>query len=120
MILASFEHITNEHITIALVGYIIVFTVLVSLVTLFYNLPKILSIEARNRLKKKGVDVSQQKEPTQVSGEENAAISMALHLFFSEIHDEESNVITIRKVSRSYSPWSSKIYGLNTLNRKNW
>ena len=46
--------------------------------------------------------------------EENveAAISMALYLHFNEIHDEESNVITIQRVSKTYSPWSSKLYNM--------
>jgi glutaconyl-CoA/methylmalonyl-CoA decarboxylase subunit delta len=41
------------------------------------------------------------------------AISMALHLFYDEVHDNESNVITIKRIERRYSPWSSKIYGIN-------
>ena len=41
------------------------------------------------------------------------AISMALHLFYDEVHDDESNVITIKRIERRYSPWSSKIYGTN-------
>lgn len=52
----------------------------------------------------------------EISGEEIAAISMALYSCFSENHDNESNVITLKKVSKSYSPWSSKIYGLNVFN----
>jgi hypothetical protein len=48
-----------------------------------------------------------------MTGEINAAISMALYLYFEELHDEESDVVTIKKVSKRYSPWSSKIYGLN-------
>ena len=41
------------------------------------------------------------------------AIAMALHLFYDEVHDDESNVITIKRIERRYSPWSSKIYGTN-------
>ncbi len=41
------------------------------------------------------------------------AIAMALHLFYDEVHDDESNVITIKRIERRYSPWSSKIYGVN-------
>ena len=50
----------------------------------------------------------------QVSAETYAAISMAIHLFIqeNEAHDFEDTVLTINKVSRSYSPWSSKIYTL--------
>ena len=42
------------------------------------------------------------------SGEELAAITMALHLFFNSQHDEESEVITIDMPSKHYSPWSQK------------
>ncbi len=48
-----------------------------------------------------------------ITGEINAAIAMTLHLYASELHDAENTVLTINKVSRTYSPWSSKIYGLN-------
>lgn len=46
---------------------------------------------------------------------DSAAIAMALYLYYAEVHDEESTVITIKTVERRYSPWSSKIYGLNNL-----
>lgn len=42
------------------------------------------------------------------SGEELAAITMALHMFFNSQHDEESEVITIDMPSKHYSPWSQK------------
>ncbi|NCB06920.1 MAG: lamin tail domain-containing protein [Bacteroidia bacterium] len=51
-------------------------------------------------------------KPGELSGEMSAAIAMALHMYQSEIHDEENTVLTIKKVSRAYSPWSSKIYTL--------
>jgi hypothetical protein len=44
--------------------------------------------------------------------EEAAAIALAIHLYKSEMHDMESFTITLQKVSRIYSPWSSKIYTL--------
>ena len=47
-----------------------------------------------------------------IHGEELAAIAMALYQYQNDLHDIESNVITINKVARAYSPWSSKIYGL--------
>ena len=43
-----------------------------------------------------------------------AAIATAIYLYGEELHDVENTVLTINKVSRSYSPWSSKIHGLNT------
>jgi Na+-transporting methylmalonyl-CoA/oxaloacetate decarboxylase gamma subunit len=48
----------------------------------------------------------------EMSGEVNAAIAMTIHLYLSEMHDYENTVLTIQKVSRTYSPWSSKIYTL--------
>lgn len=53
----------------------------------------------------------------EISPETSAAIAMALHLFYAEVHDVESAIITIKTVERRYSPWSSKIYGLNNLVR---
>jgi len=56
------------------------------------------------------------KEASQVQEETsdgiNAAIGLALYMYTSELHDFEEAVLTINKVSRVYSPWSSKIYGL--------
>ena len=52
-----------------------------------------------------------------LSANDSAAIAMALHLFYAEVHDEESTIITIKTVEKRYSPWSSKIYGINNLIR---
>ena len=52
-------------------------------------------------------------EKVEVPTADIVAISMALHLFYEEVHDDESNVITIKRIERRYSPWSSKIYGIN-------
>lgn len=46
------------------------------------------------------------------SGEDMAAIALALYLYQSELHDKESVVLTINRVAKTYSPWSSKLYGL--------
>lgn len=105
---------------ITFLGYAIVFAALVLLVYVFSLVPKILNFQTRRKLRREG-KLSTQEEITDqdlhVSGEENAAIAMALYLFFNELREEESNVITIKKIERRYSPWSSKIYGLNNTNR---
>jgi hypothetical protein len=41
-----------------------------------------------------------------------AAIAMALHLYKNDLHDREQAVLTINRVGKMYTPWSSKIYGL--------
>ena len=50
-----------------------------------------------------------------VNGEIIAAIALAVKLNKAEMHDRESDVITINKVARVYSPWSSKIHGLTPM-----
>lgn len=53
------------------------------------------------------------------SNEEVAAvIAYALHLYQQEIHDYDNMILTIQKVVRPYSPWSSKIYGLRQMPRR--
>jgi Na+-transporting methylmalonyl-CoA/oxaloacetate decarboxylase gamma subunit len=51
------------------------------------------------------------------NGEEIAAITMALHQHLNA-HDNESTILTINKVKRAYSPWSSKIYSLRETPRR--
>lgn len=54
----------------------------------------------------------------QESGEIFAAIATALYEMSDDNHDVENTVLTIRKVARTYSPWSSKIYSLRDVPRK--
>ncbi len=51
----------------------------------------------------------------QLHEEEIAAIMTALKLFKSDLHDRESEVLTIMNIKRAYSPWNSKIHGLTQL-----
>lgn len=104
---------------ITLVGYGVVFFALVLLILLFSNLPKLLNLGIRNRIKEakdrvraKGEEKEKEKEKY-LSGEISAAIGLAITLYLKEQHDEESDIITIKRVARTYSPWSSKIYGIN-------
>ncbi|WP_430817298.1 OadG family protein [Carboxylicivirga sp. RSCT41] len=105
--------------TITVLGWFIVFVALVFLIGVFLTVPKILSwgtrraLRKKNRMAKKEVIVD---DELVITGETNAAIAMALHLFFNEQHDEESNVITIKEVKKRYSPWSSKVYSFNNVN----
>ena len=57
------------------------------------------------------------KDKGEIPSADIIAIAMALHLFYDEVHDDESNVITIKRIERRYSPWSSKIYGINNIIR---
>ena len=102
-------------VTVAIVGFSIVFVSLTLLVLVFLRLPKLIKMKFR---KKKADEKTEEKEAKDdhIEGNVTAAISLALHLYFSEQHDQESNVVTIKKVRKAYSPWSSKIYGVT----QNW
>lgn len=100
------------------VGYTVVFLALLLLMFLFQSMPKVLNLGLSSKIKevrakaaaKKNGETHQEKY---LSGEISAAIGLALTLYYKEQHDEESGIITIKRVARTYSPWSSKIYGVN-------
>jgi Na+-transporting methylmalonyl-CoA/oxaloacetate decarboxylase gamma subunit len=116
---ASFDisRIGSDGIILSVLGYAIVFLALLVLFLLFSNLTKLLQINLRKKLKASG-HIAAEKEELAVSGETNAAIATAIYLHFQEAHDFENTVITIKKVQRSYSPWSSKLHGLRQSPRK--
>ncbi len=48
-----------------------------------------------------------------------AAIAMALYEIQDQVHDVESNVLTIKRAPQEYLPWSAKEYGMLQMpNRK--
>lgn len=98
-------------IGMTVIGYVVVFIALLFLYIIFSNLTKVLNINVKRLLRREGKPEITNEE-LEISGEVNAAIAVAIHLYYSEIHDKENTVLTIDKVSKTYSPWSSKIYGL--------
>ncbi len=94
-----------------LIAFIFVFFALLLLYFLFKGIGYLMTIDARKAEKLK-LAAAPGFVKDQLSGEVNAAIVMALYLYGNELHDQEDPVITMTKVSRIYSPWSSKIYGL--------
>ncbi|WP_291861857.1 OadG family protein [Marinilabilia sp.] len=101
---------------ITAVGYSVVFAALVLLIFVFKYVPKVLNMQLKRKLIKQGKYVERGDSEEQfIAGEVNAAIGTALGLYFSDLHDEESKIITIKRVERRYSPWSSKIYNINNV-----
>jgi len=102
----------------ALIAMSVVFAALILLYVVFKNTRRIYAINLKSlfSFRRKPVE-----EPIalveDISGEVNAAIALALHMYITELHDHEETVLTIKKVARTYSPWSSKIYGLRNLTR---
>jgi Na+-transporting methylmalonyl-CoA/oxaloacetate decarboxylase gamma subunit len=106
----------QDGLTISLVGIAIVFTSLIILFKAFDWISRLVSMNIRSRLRKQGKPVNGGSDSLMIPADHSAAIAMALYLYF-ELHDEESNVITIDRVSRTYSPWSSKIYSMRGTGR---
>lgn len=113
----------------AMLGMGIVFVVLLILFLVFSITPRFYRKEFKdwwaNLLSRKPKSATLEAEKPEspvvngdLSGEVNAAIAAALYLYQSELHDYENTVLTISKVSRTYSPWSSKIYGLRKVPRE--
>ncbi len=107
----------------ALMGMGIVFAALILLYIIFSNTPKLHTVSFKSKLRgllsfRRTVRVVEpepqpaMETPDSLTGEVNAAIAAAIHLYREELHDYEDTVLTIKKVSRTYSPWSSKIYGV--------
>lgn len=108
----TLENITGDSLIITVLGYSIVFLSLLFLFVTFMNLAKVIRYHTNRKLKAEGKLNEETTAEETLSGEVSAAISMALMLHFREVHDFENTVITIKKVQKPYSPWSSKIYGL--------
>ena len=74
-----------------------------------------IAIHYRNVMKSRGAagkTEAGEKKKDHTPGEVYAAIAMAMHEMQNDVHDVEDTVLTITRVKRSYSPWSSKIYTL--------
>ena len=79
------------------------------------------AISRRRAMKSKSITNEQEakeKKLGEAPGEVIAAISMAMHEMQNDVHDVEDTVLTITRVKRTYSPWSSKIYTLRELPKK--
>ena len=109
----KFEEHDSDGIGMSISAMSVVFCGLILLFIAFKIVGKVaVNLSKRNAMKSKGIDKHEAKELSQAPGEVYAAISMALHEMQDEVHDVEETVLTITRVKRSYSPWSSKIYTL--------
>jgi len=103
--------ILQDGVTISIVGIVIVFVALVILYKVFAWISLLISMNIRQKLRREGKLTGNESDSLMIPADHSAAIAMALYLY-NELHDEESNVITIERKSRYYSPWSSKYYNM--------
>ncbi len=104
-------HGNGNSLVVSSIGIVVVFLSLLFIFLIFVALTKVLK-KLDDRKKKASQKAATPEPVADLNIEVNAAIAMALHLYFQQIHDHETTVLTISKVSRTYSPWSSKIYNL--------
>ena len=100
------------------IGFLLVFAVLVLLI---YVMRLMGWFFTRDRKPKTATTVAT-TEPAldhAISDQEiAAAITTALKLYKSALHDQESEMLTISRITRAYSPWNSKIHGLTQVPEK--
>jgi Na+-transporting methylmalonyl-CoA/oxaloacetate decarboxylase gamma subunit len=104
-------------IGMTITAMVVVFLGLILLYAVFKFVGKTAIQMSTRRAKKAGVE----NIPAMGHMEEGAilaAIATALYEVTEDVHDTESTVLTIHKVTRRYSPWSSKIYGMREFSRK--
>ena len=112
----NFKKHDEDGFGMAIIAMSVVFIGLILLYVSFKIVGNIaVKLGKKNAMKAIGItDKAEAKEKNlgSHSGEEAAAIAMALHEFMNDAHDVEDMILTIKKVKRTYSPWSSKIYTL--------
>ena len=112
----NFKKHDEDGFGMAIIAMSVVFIGLILLYVSFKMVGNIaVKLGKKNAMKVIGItDKAEAKEKNlgSHSGEEAAAIAMALHEFMNDAHDVEDMILTINKVKRTYSPWSSKIYTL--------
>ena len=109
----NFERNDEAGVGMTITAMAVVFMGLLCLFLIFKGIGKIAVNMSKRRAQKsarKGEVVAD--NAGEESGEIFAAIATALYEMSDDNHDIENTVLTIRKVQRSYSPWSSKIYTL--------
>ena len=103
---------------VTLSGFLIVITAVVILFFIFTGVYKVINANWKKTPKEESKKVEKVTKGTAIdaNGDIIAAIGLALSLSM-EVHDNEPDEITITRIQRRYSPWSSKIYGLNGLSK---
>ncbi|MDP4205202.1 MAG: OadG family transporter subunit [Bacteroidota bacterium] len=95
----------------SLIIVVLIFVALIILSIFYKKIAKALGFKV-NESEDEAPETAVPAEEDEISGEVKAAITMALYLYKNQLKENEKTKLTIQHVSRTYSPWSSKIYGL--------
>ncbi len=105
----------GEMLLMAALGFAVVFVVLVLLIFIMKCMGLVFTRQQKAaKIAAKGA-VAADEQDAMSDQEIAAAIITALKLYKSNLHDQESEIITINRITRAYSPWNSKIHGLTQL-----
>ena len=104
-----------EMLLMAGIGFALVFLVLVLLIFIMKGMGWAFTRQKKAAKAATGVAVADDDHEAITDQEIAAAIITALKLYKSNLHDRESEMLTIHRITRAYSPWSSKIHGLTQL-----
>jgi hypothetical protein len=114
----KFNEQDSMGVGMTVIAMMVVFVGLFLLYFVFKNVGKTaIYISGRRSMKATGDNVMPAKGFTE-EGAIFAAIATALYEVTEDVHDMENTVLTIHKVTRHYSPWSSKFYGMREFNKK--
>ena len=103
-----------EMLLMTLIGFAVVFVVLVLLIYIMRGMGWAFTRQKKAaKIATKGAAAEEHEAIT--DQEIAAAIITALKIYKSNLHDQESEMLTIHRITRAYSPWSSKIHGLTQL-----
>lgn len=109
---AEFGKMDPTGIAMTIIAMTVVFIALILLYLTFKYIAKLYNIDLRKRFKKSRPETDVPEILEDIPGETLAAISLALHLYHEQVQGLEEAVITFKNAAKTYSPWSSKIYGL--------
>ncbi|MDR2802338.1 MAG: lamin tail domain-containing protein [Prevotellaceae bacterium] len=115
-----FKQFDPYGVIMAITAMSVVFIALILLYIVFKNVGRASISSGRKKAEKAGVAPHVVAVAQDAPGDVYAAIAAALYLCVQqeEAHDVENTILTINKVTRAYSPWSSKIYGLREIPHK--
>jgi len=108
----EFGQMDPSGIAMTIIAMSVVFIALIFLYLTFKYIAKLYNIDLKKKFRKSRPDAEETTEQAEISGETLAAISLALHLYHEQLMGLEDAVITFKNAAKTYSPWSSKIYGL--------
>ena len=108
----EFGRMDPSGIAMIMIAMTVVFSALIFLYLTFKYIAKLYNIDLKKRFRKSRPDVHIHEDIEDISGETLVAISLALHLYHQQLQGLEDAVMTFKNASKTYSPWSSKIYGL--------